>query len=80
MRGVQSKYTQDKNMHRDKLGQKIYVNLNLRIAYISIYMYTLLCPNVEEVEGAYWFRSVSLSVCLSVCLSVRIVFHTVKNS
>ena len=29
-------------------------------------------PDFEEVEGAYWFDHVSLSICLSVSLSIML--------
>ena len=46
--------------------------------------YVFYAPNFEEVEGAYWFEHVRLSVCPPVSLSVTLscghdILRTIKN-
>ena len=60
------------------------VNPSIRINWMSpfpiigvsdVLFHFYYAPNFREVEGAYWFGL----VCLSVALSVRYALHMVKN-
>ena len=54
------------------------LNLNVsddilkELVFSEMRIFPYYAPNFEEVEGAYWFDHVRMSVCPSVCLSVTL--------